>query len=151
MNRITMICTILPLLGMALLAQTASAQTFYRWVDEQGVTHYSESAPEGEESREVRTWGQRGADRRQRQDADDREARTPPPSAGGSRTQPGTEPTVPPVDDAYCEQLRENLETLTNRPVVRMEDPDTGEITTLDTEARQKMMDDTRERLRACN
>ncbi|MBZ2190536.1 DUF4124 domain-containing protein [Alcanivorax sp. JB21] len=150
MNRIITICTILPLLGLALLAQAASAQTFYRWVDEQGVTHYSESAPEGEESREVRTWGQ-GSDRRQRQGGGDREAGNPPARAGSNRQQTPAEPAVPPVDEAYCKQLRDNLETLTNRPVVRMEDPDTGEVTTLDTEARQKMLDDTRERLRACN
>ena len=42
------------LLGFLLCAAPSSAQ-MYKWVDEKGVTHYSESPPPGRKSQEVQT------------------------------------------------------------------------------------------------
>ena len=142
----------LPAIGLALLSQAASAQTFYRWVDDNGITHYSESPPEGLDSREVRTHGRPSSDQprqlerleeRREQDARNREAAT---SAGeeAERKNP------PRPDPQYCDQLRANLDKLENRPIVRMTDPETGQITTLDRDRRNQLIDETRDELKAC-
>ncbi|MCH8544842.1 MAG: DUF4124 domain-containing protein [Alcanivorax sp.] len=149
---VTLSGAILALLGLALLSQAASAQSFYRWVDDSGVTHYSESPPEGHESREIRTQSRPSSDQprqlerleqRRAQDGENRDAAARAGEEAASRN-------LPRPDPQYCDQLRQNLDKLENRPIVRMTDPETGQVMTLDRDRRNQLIDETRDELRAC-
>lgn len=142
-------------LSALLLSTPVLAAKFYRWTDESGATHYTQTPPpESVQSKEVRILGpssdqeaeleqleqrrkQAEAARRQeaKQQADEADAKKAPDKAMKER----------------CEQHRKNLEELRNRAVVRSTDPDTGEVVTLDAEARQKIMDETLEALKLCD
>lgn len=137
-----------------LLCSTATAAKFYRWTDDKGVTHYTQTPPpEGVQSKEVRTFGPSSdqdaelerleRDRQQTEAARQRQA----------KQQAEAEKEAKAPDQATrerCEQHRKNLDELRNRPVVRTTDPNTGEVTTLDDESRQKMIEQTLEALKLC-
>lgn len=145
MKRIT-----IPLaLSLLMAATPVLASTFYRWVDDNGVTHYSATPPEGRASESVRTWGQPSSDQSQALEAleQHREAR----DAARQEDATANTPATPKPPEEYCAQHRENLKVLTDRPVVRRTDPDTGEVTTLDAEQREAMMQQTRDALKACS
>ena len=144
---------LLSLLATLLLAQAATAQTFYRWTDERGVTHYTEEPPEGRDAAEVRTWGRTPSGQQRALEERDQRREQAEAERDATRQQmrEAEENQVPRPDPAYCEQLQRNLSTLVNRPVVRMEDPDTGEVITLDAERREQMLAETRDALQACD
>ncbi|TBU73376.1 DUF4124 domain-containing protein [Phytopseudomonas daroniae] len=117
------------------LSTTALAGQVYRWVDAQGVTHFSEQPPQGQQATTVNT------------------ATPPPPS-----TEPKPTPTFENIADPeqaaidakvkqevaeqetqrrkYCESQRNNLAQLENNPRVRVEDA--GEMRRLGEEERQQ-------------
>lgn len=117
------------------LSTTALAGQVYRWVDAQGVTHFSEQPPQGQQATTINT------------------ATPPPPS-----TEPKTTPTFQSIADPeqaavdakvkqevaeqevqrrkYCESQRNNLAQLENNPRVRVEDG--GEMRRLGEEERQQ-------------
>ncbi|TBU79874.1 DUF4124 domain-containing protein [Pseudomonas daroniae] len=117
------------------LSTTALAGQVYRWVDAQGVTHFSEQPPQGQQATTVNT------------------ATPPPPS-----TEPKPTPTFQNIADPeqaaidakvkqevaeqeaqrrkYCESQRNNLAQLENNPRVRVEDG--GEMRRLGEEERQQ-------------
>ena len=141
------------MVGM-LLCSTAIAAKFYRWTDDSGVTHYTQTPPpEGVQSKEVRTLGPSSDQdaelerlQQQRQQAEAVRQRQ-------AKEQADAEQEVTAPDQATqerCEQHRKNLDELRNRPVVRTTDPDTGEVITLDDEGRQKMIEETMEALKLC-
>ena len=59
-----------------------------------------------------------------------------------------TEPDA--VAQERCEQHRKNLETLQNKPIVRRENPDTGELEVLGQDEKDKMIEDARQALELC-
>ena len=125
------------LTGSLLLALSTSAMAsqIYKWVDEQGVTHFGAQPPQGQDATSINT-------------------ATPPPRA------PAPAPTTPPAsDDAqqkaiddqvkdqvakqeaerkkYCESARTNLAQLENNPRVRIEG-DNGELRRIGEDERQQ-------------
>ena len=137
-----------------LVCGSAVAAKFYRWTDDNGVTHYTQTPPpEGVQSKEVRTMGPSSDQdaelerlQQQRQQADAARQRQ-------AKQQAEAEKETKAPDQATqerCEQHRKNLDELRNRPVVRTTDPDTGEVITLDDEGRQKMIQETEEALKLC-
>src|SRR5690606_16891687 len=145
MKRIT-----IPLaLSLLMAATPVLASTFYRWVDDNGITHYSATPPEGRTSEPVRTWGKASSDQQQALDAlqESREARQEARQEDAAADTPAA--PKPPAE--YCAQHRENLKVLSERPIVRRTDPETGEVTTLDAEQREAMMQRTRDALKACS
>ena len=145
MKRIT-----IPLaLGLLMAATPVLASTFYRWVDDNGVTHYSATPPEGRASEPVRTWGKPSSDQPQALEALEqrREARDEARQEDATANTPAT----PKPPEEYCAQHRENLKVLNERPVVRRTDPETGEVTALDAEQREEMIQRTQEALKACS
>ena len=132
------------LLVLATLTSSAWAGNFYRWVDEEGVTHYSESAPQGVNAEEVRTHrappsvtGRQPAEGTSDETRDERRD-----GAQQSRNEDTAD-----TDDEHsrnCEAHRANLELLEASPRVRIEDPESGEMRYLDDDERQQMLDETR-------
>jgi hypothetical protein len=142
-------------LTAALLSSPALASKFYRWVDENGVTHYTQTPPpEGTQRREVRTRSDASSDQaqelerlqQQRQQADEDRRRESARQAEQVREK--SEPDA--VAKERCETHRKNLDELRNRPVVRTTDPATGEVITLDEAERERMIQQTLNALKLC-
>ena len=139
----------------SLLCSPVLAAQFYRWTDDKGVTHYTQTPPpEGVEAQEVRIRTGASSDQEEelkrlahlRQQAEAERSRQAKQAAEVAREKEN------PSEDSEerCELHRSNLDELRNRPVVRATDPGTGEATTLDAKARQKMIDDTLKALEQC-
>lgn len=137
---------------VALTTQVTAGSAFYKWTDQDGVTHYTESPPPDDVSAtEVRTRDTTSSDQekalerlQERRDAADK-ARKRETEAAREQAEPAA------VAKERCDQYRENLEILRTKPVVRSKDPETGEETILDTEQREKMIKDAEEILRNCD
>ena len=125
------------------MSATAMASQVYKWVDAQGVTHFSAQPPQG-------------------QDADSINTATPPPKsavAEEKKAAPTFESIADPEQAAidekvkqdvaareverkkYCEDVRTNLAQLQNNPRVRV-DVD-GELRRLSEEERQSRISET--------
>lgn len=125
------------LTGSLLLALSTSAMAsqIYKWVDDQGVTHFGAQPPQGQDATSINT-------------------ATPPPRAPAPAPAPAA-----PSDDAqqktiddkvkdqvvkqeaerkkYCESARTNLAQLENNPRVRIEG-DNGELRRIGEDERQQ-------------
>jgi Domain of unknown function (DUF4124) len=145
------------LLGSALLilASASSAAKFYKWVDDNGVTHYGANPPQGVASTEINTRANASSDqgrelealnakRSARQDAKEDAAQ-----AAKEEERLKSEPDD--VAQERCEQHRKNLETLKNKPIVRSKNPETGELEVLDQEQREKLIQNSEKALENCN
>ena len=143
-------------LGGALLtlASLSSAAKFYKWVDDNGVTHYGASPPLGVQAIEVNTRTSASSDQERAIDSLNakREASARAKAADEQRAEEkkrmDTEPDA--VARERCEQHQKNLDTLKNKPIVRQDNPETGEMEVLDQEARNKMIVETQEALNQC-
>lgn len=122
------------------------AKELYRWTDEKGVTHYSDTKPTGVEFE------------RRKIDVDPNEApaaaEAPPvtPAEGtaqGEDTDAQTaEPAKPVGPSPECLQARSNLDVLNSAPDVSMDTDGDGEPNTLDAEARQRAIEQHQELIR---
>jgi hypothetical protein len=59
-----------------------------------------------------------------------------------------TEPDA--VQQERCEQYRKNLDILINKPTVRQENPETGEMEVIDQDKREAILEKTRKALEQC-
>ncbi|UUD63170.1 DUF4124 domain-containing protein [Pseudomonas seleniipraecipitans] len=123
------------------LSSTAMAGQIYKWVDAQGVTHFSEQPPQGQQANTVKT-------------------ATPPPPAPEPKPAPTFKDIADPQQAAadakvkkevaeqeaqrlkYCETQRNNLAQLENNPRVRVEDG--GEMRRLGEDERQQRIADSK-------
>ncbi|PKM04552.1 MAG: hypothetical protein CVV17_03750 [Gammaproteobacteria bacterium HGW-Gammaproteobacteria-7] len=110
------------------LIGAAQAQQLYRWVDSEGVTHYSDSVPdvEGYETRQVRQAGTLST----------REPAPAEPDADVLAAAAGTRPADPQRPEK-CRQARTNLELLSSDQELNMDLDDDGQVEPLDDTARQ--------------
>lgn len=126
-----------PFFSLIFFCGSASfADTYHRWVDDHGVTHYSKMKPADKESVEVH--------------ADSRS-----PLLSDTETSYSTEPTQTASDanaviEQWCQHHRETLETLKNNSRVFQTDPDTGERTILNERQRAEMIKETEAQLDGC-
>ncbi|MEQ3637175.1 DUF4124 domain-containing protein [Alcanivorax sp.] len=143
-------------LGGALLALSSlsPAAKFYKWVDDEGVTHYDAQAPQGTNATEVNTRANASSDQGEAIEALEAKRSAAEKAKETAATQAKEEQRLKTEPDAVaqerCEQHRKNLETLTNKPTVRRKNPDTGEMEVLDQEARDQMVENTRSALEKC-
>ncbi len=145
--------TMKPLLIAAALLITSPylpAATYYKWVDDQGVTHYDVQPPEGQETQSVRT--------RRSASSDQADALERLEQDRARRARPGAEEATTEADGAVseetraaCDQHRRNLAALTEKPLVRRENPETGEMEVLDQEKRAKILEQTRAAVSFCD
>lgn len=145
------------LLSGALLSAgpAMGAGTFYKWVDDNGVTHYTEAPPADEQRAErVRTWNSASSDqeqavqrlqqRREKAAAKREEAAKPAPADKEKSDEDKGDLAK------RCEQHEENLKVLREQPMVRKQDPATGEQVAIDAEERQRLIQQTEEALKLC-
>lgn len=136
------------------LASVSFADKFYKWVDENGVTHYGANAPTGVSSAEVNTKAnasssqQDALDNLQQKRQAAAEAKKKAEKDAEEAKRIASEPDK--VQAERCEEHRKNLETLTNRPTVRRQNPETGELEVIDQEQRNQMLEETRKALESC-
>lgn len=143
-------------LGIALLAitSTSMAEKFYKWVDENGVTHYGAQAPNDSQASEVNTRTNASSSQDDAIDAlnarrqADAKAREKASKAAAEAKRVTETPDA--VKEERCETHRKNLETLQNKPIVRRENPETGELEVLEPEQREKMIEESRKALEFC-
>lgn len=144
------------LLGMALLASPVMAGQFYKWTDEQGVTHYSEDPPPktAKNSAEVKVQTRKpsGAVAAEENLQKQREAsgKTTADAAKDKKPAPGTSPAK--TDKAQyaekCKQYRSNLEAMEAHGRVS-ETNDKGEKRALTDEEKNQRMDETKRQIKA--
>lgn len=114
-----------------------AAQTYYKWVDDQGTVHYSAEPPDDRAYDEVDTQGQVIASR---------ELAPPAPAepAPAERVEmPREAPPDPQLVAARCRQAQENLFWLQNKRRVILEKDD-GSQEFLDEEQQQRMIEENR-------
>jgi hypothetical protein len=139
------------LLGM--LAHPAwAAEQFYKWTDEQGVTHYSADPPpksatstsEVKVSTRLPSDGEDAPPAAPKQDAPDRKD-------GDKKAADADKPAtgkVPPQYAERCKTLQSNLQTMQEHGRVKTTD-DKGEVRVLSDEEKQKELDDTQRQIKA--
>lgn len=104
-----------------------AAKKFYKWVDKDGVTHYSERPPKGKQAEVVNTYTGRG---------------TPPPNQAAKekeeKPEEETQAAPQPIKNPeVCQSARRNLEILNRNNRVRLKD-ENGELTILSQEQKEK-------------
>lgn len=120
---------------MLALSATAIASQVYKWVDAQGVTHFSAQPPQGQPATAINT-------------------SAPPPRQAPAEPAPSVEELLDPEQAAidkkvkeqvaaqeaerkqYCASARTNLAQLENNPRLRIEDE--GEVRRIDENERQE-------------
>lgn len=117
---------------ISLFASHAVAQSVvYKWVDERGVSQYTQTPPTGRNYETVRmgTGGQRS---------------TEPEAEAESTAEPGAANPVSTAADQerqeYCDAARRNLETLESDQAVMLEAEEGGEPAMLDDAQRAEQM-----------
>ncbi len=144
------------LLGITLLAFTSSAiaEKFYKWVDENGVTHYGAQPPSNQDASVVNTRANASSSQGDAIEAlnERREAEAKQREAASKAAEEAKREAQNPDEVAKerCDGHRKNLETLQNKPTVRRENPETGEMEVLDQEQREEMMSEARKALEKC-
>lgn len=122
---------VIGLVALPLLVPAADAARTYKWVDEDGVTHYTQYPPTDKEAQVIEpeigipsdTGGNAGGD----SDGDGQQQ-----SAGASGDQGDGGPKTM---DQYCSQLRDQLKLLNSGKPVRVKNED-GSLTSLEGDAR---------------
>ncbi|MGB1466780.1 MAG: DUF4124 domain-containing protein [Alcanivorax nanhaiticus] len=145
------------ILGITLLAFSASsmAEKFYKWVDENGVTHYGAQPPQDQQASEVNTRANASSSQEKEIEAlnERRQAAKQLREAQEAKAEEAKRLAERPdeVNQERCDQHRKNLEILTNKPTVRQKNPETGEEEVITQEVREKMMSEARDALEKCD
>ncbi len=127
-NGFTALAPALLLTAFLATSTDSSAKELYRWTDEKGVTHYSDTKPEG-------------VDFERRKLAN--EPVPPPPTPaetdtkGAEKAKEAAKPAKPAGPSPECIQARANLDVLRSAPEVSMDTDGDGEPETLDADGRQ--------------
>lgn len=116
-----MLLTIL-LLCMLPLAGEAK-QKLYKWVDKEGITHYSAHPPVNQEVETVDIRVGRGGKSQPAQPP-----RAEPPAKTQEKIASAPADTQTLKDADKCKKVREDLNNLRTYPRVRIKDPTTGEL-----------------------
>ncbi len=145
------------ILGITLLAFASSsmAEKFYKWVDENGVTHYGAQPPQDRQASEVNTRANASSSQEKEIEAlnERRQAAKQAREAQEAEAEEAKRLAEKPdeVNQERCDQHRKNLEILTNKPTVRQKNPETGEEEVITQEVREKMMSEARDALEKCD
>ncbi|MCB1838163.1 MAG: DUF4124 domain-containing protein [Alcanivoracaceae bacterium] len=143
--------------GLLASAGQSHAGKFYKWVDSDGVTHYTQSPPpEGTEGEEVKTRNTTSSDAEQARESlqNERAAQLKQLQEADKKAAEAPQEESKPEDKSEflerCKQHRENLQALRERAQLRTEDPETGELVPLDDEGRDALIKQTEDALKGC-
>lgn len=117
------------LTSLLLVPLNVHAATYYRWVDENKVTHYTSDAPEGREYEVVKTMGGKSTPtprQAPRESTNDNKSAAPQVTDGS-----------PKKDKEICKTAQENLRTLQDHALVRQKN-EYGEEVVLTDEQKEK-------------
>lgn len=131
--------TLIALLTGLLAAVPAGAKTFYKWVDENGATHYSERKPHDQQAEAVSIRGGRTTSTETPADTAGEEAEEEAAPQAQAQAQPASR-----KDPDRCQRARQNIQTLNNNARVRVQD-DNGEYRYLSEEEKQQQMADSQQ------
>lgn len=98
---------------------TANAGQFYKWVDENGVTHYSERPPHKKEAESIKTRAQTDTQKQTQQAAEqsakaEAAAEKEKPKQEESKSEPELK-----KDPSLCKKAQKELDVLKRTPIVR--------------------------------
>lgn len=114
---------------------TAQADKFYKWVDDQGVTHYTSRPPADKPAKTVNVSS--GETSEQQDESPDskpetnpgpKQAKEPPKPAEPSEAEKQELARIKQKNAEYCEIARRNDYQLNYRDRARVTDPNTGEM-----------------------
>jgi hypothetical protein len=126
----------------AMLADPAAAKTFYKWVDDNGTTHFTAEPPNDRDYDVVSTTGQRLGNRAfEPANPSSREA--PPEPEPGPQLPREAELSSDERErlQAQCEQARQNLQVLQTRSRIVVEEDD-GTQRVAGEDERQRLIDE---------
>lgn len=142
-------------LGTLLLATSAQAAQFYKWTDEQGVTHYSADPPPKSvgNASEVKVKTRLPADSEaatsnlEKQRADSKKADKAAPKKDDAAPAAATKPSQERYAEK-CKNLQSDLKTMEEHARISVTD-DKGEVRSLTEEEKQQRVDDTKRQVKA--
>lgn len=150
-----MTMTLAAFLAALALGNTAQAAQFYKWTDEQGATHYTETPPPASAGKasevKVRTKLPSGAQAAQPKDAAEKAAK---PAAGKkdekapAAAKTGDKSQAPEQYAEKCKTLKSNLDAMQSHGRVRETDAE-GNVRALTDEEKQQRMDETQREIKA--
>lgn len=131
-------------LSLLLPATAVAKQKLYKWVDENGVTHYSAQPPANQETSEIRV--STGHSEPTKAPAAPASTSTNTSTSSEATTEQAAAPQpVSTKDKEKCEATRKNIWNLENFPRVRAKDEKTGEIRYLTPEEHQERLNRAKE------
>ena len=137
MNGLTrkMLCIVIALLGAASQGLGAS-EAIYKWVDQEGVTHFAAQPPEGVEYERIIGSRDRSVQRSVERSGQPDDTGTPPAVPRMEQRETAADP-----DEiaAHCEQARANLDLMAAGGPVMLREED-GSENVLDADAREAFM-----------
>ena len=143
--------SLITLLGAAFIClSSAQANTFYKWVDAEGVTHYGTKPPEEQDATKIQTSGQAASDAARGEAVSETlkknteaqtKARQQKIEADGKAK---TNSELAEELKKNCEQAKKNAATLSTSPRVREKDAE-GNFRYLAPEEQQKRINETQE------
>lgn len=144
--RIMIIC-----FSLALMAP-ATAEQYYKWVDDEGVTHYGAEKPEGKDASRVDAHNPPSSSQKQelKELEQQREQTERQASEEEDQEEGESEEDLQAENKERCKQHRKNLKVLNNKPTVRRKNPETGKREVLDQQQRKAMIEKTKKELEQC-
>lgn len=110
----------LSLASLLFTSMISQAATYYRWVDDNKVTHYTTDVPEGREYEVVKTIGGKGISPQSSSSSSSKQEST---AANSSSSQ-----TAIKKDNTICEQAKANLKMMQEHSRIRQKDEYGNEI-----------------------
>jgi hypothetical protein len=107
------------LLCLAGLSLTASAGTYYRWVDDQGITHYTAAPPQGIKSEKVTSYNHGSS-----ASAPNAEQKNATDAVAGENPEAQSAPPANLKDPERCAAAKKRADTLQNNNRIRMQSDD---------------------------
>jgi len=140
----------IPLLAIA-LAASAQASEVFKWVDDEGVTHYEERAPANKDYSLIKTYGEVPSDAaaaKQRLEQQRADKKAADEKGVGYAEQKQAADAQAKVRAENCKGARNNLKTIQENARVRILGDD-GEFRYLSEEERQSQIDTAKEMISA--
>jgi hypothetical protein len=109
----TTLLFVVALLGALISSAPASAKEFYKWQDDQGVTHYAAHPPKDRNSVKVRATNTQGTPPAEASEEENTEQQANATATAARAKNP-----------ERCAQARKNLNALNNKPRVRIKEGD---------------------------
>lgn len=127
------------LASLALSSNSLAARSFYKWVDQAGVTHYTTTPPPGQKATLVKTYGDKNRPTSSPEPSQSKKAKVATSDKPGSESD--TSKPQYQKNPEYCRQARKNLTTIDSSNRVRLKDA-SGQLRYLSHEEKNERRDE---------